>query len=99
MLARQRSPVVERTPAVALHSMITGRREIRVSDTQVRLFNLRQRLGPIMVRARDAAVSAAGGIVGVVRVRVLRPVWIRLPATVRRPIRRALGRERPRRAR
>jgi SAM-dependent methyltransferase len=99
MLARQRSPVVERTPAVALHSMITGRREIRVSDTQVRLFNLRQRLGPIVARVRDGAVSAAGGIVGIVRVRVLRPVWIRLPVSVRRPIRQALGRGPARRAR
>jgi hypothetical protein len=79
--------------------MITGRREIRVSDTQVRLFNLRQRLGPIVARVRDGAVSAAGGIVGIVRVRVLRPVWIRLPVSVRRPIRQALGRGPARRAR
>jgi len=99
MLARQRSPAVERTPAVALHSMITGRREIRVSDTQVRVFNLRIRTGPIVARARDAAGSTASGLVRVARVRVARPIWVRMPAAVQRPIRRALGRDTARRAR
>lgn len=92
LLARQRSPVAHETPAVALHSMITGRREIRVTETQVQAFNLRRRLASFVARTRSQAGPAARRLRQRARHRLILPIWAATPDMIRRPTRRLLGR-------
>jgi SAM-dependent methyltransferase len=76
VLARRPQRFVERTPDVALMSIVTGRREHVITDRQVLMFKVRYRLRPFaktLRRRRNAA-------------------WRRLPFGVRSTVKRALGR-------
>jgi len=93
VLARRPEVFVERTPELALVSILSGRRQRDVSDRQVRLFMARYRVkraidglfAPLSsLRLRDRAAQ------GVRRWR--NAAWRRLPVVVRSTVKRAFGR-------
>ena len=93
VLARRPQSFIERTPELALVSMITGRRELGVTDRQVRIFRIRYRVLEPLRRAADGlsrSLRGNGKIVGPVR-RLRNRVWRRFPR-LRSTIKRAIGR-------
>jgi SAM-dependent methyltransferase len=92
VLARRPEVFVERTPDLALVSILSGRRQRDVSDSQLR-FMFRYRIRPAISR-RVALLSSLGladrAARGVRRWR--NAAWRRLPVVVRSTVKRAFGR-------
>ena len=76
VLARRPVAFVERTPDVALMSMVTGRREHVITDRQIQVFMVRRKLRTIATSVRRSRNRA----------------WRWLPFPVRSTVKRALGR-------
>lgn len=94
VLARRPQSFIERTPELALVSMITGRRELAVTDRQVRIFRIRYRVLEPLRRAADGfsrSLRGSGRIVGPLR-RWRNGVWRRFPPRLRSTVKRAIGR-------
>ena len=68
MLARQHDGPHEPNQGPALYSMILGRRVVRVTEFQVRVFNVRHRVGPRVASVRRSTART-------VRRRVILPTW------------------------
>ncbi|MDQ6793389.1 MAG: class I SAM-dependent methyltransferase [Chloroflexota bacterium] len=92
VLARRPEVFVERTPDLALVSILSGRRQVEVSPGQLR-FMVRYRVRPAISR-RLASLSALGlGTRAAQGVRGWRKAaWRRLPVAVRSTVKRAFGR-------
>ena len=94
VLGRKPESFLERTPNLALTSMITGRREHAVSERQIQVFMLRHRL----VSAGASVAAPLGGVArsarrGVRRaVRARNAAWRALPTGARVTVKRALRR-------
>lgn len=92
VLARRPEVFVERTPDLALVSILSGRRQRDVSDSQLR-FMVRYRVGPAINRrlALLSSLRLRNGAAG--RFRQWRnAAWRRLLVLVRSTVKRALGR-------
>jgi len=88
VFARRPDTYVERTPPLALLSIITLRRQRRVTDAEIAWFKamtiVRRLLAAVRAGWRKAHRAA--------RRRIVRPVWAALPVPVRRRIKATLGR-------
>lgn len=98
MLARRPSSFEEHTPTVRLHSMITLRRQARVTAARVWAFNFKHRARPTAQRmsrdARRILRTARRSVrpVRALRRLVVRPLWRRTPGPVRIRVKRLLRR-------
>ncbi len=94
VLARRPETFVERTPDVALVSILTGRREHDITDRQIQRFMVGYRVRELVRRGR-ARLNPAGRsgvrLAGALR-RSRNAAWRRLPFALRSTIKRALGR-------
>lgn len=94
VLARRPETLVERTPDLALVSILTGRREHAITDRQIQLHAARYRVREPVRRARalfHAAERRGGRVVRALRLS-RNAAWRRLPFGVRSRVKRALGR-------
>jgi SAM-dependent methyltransferase len=78
---------VERTPRIALLSMVTGRRTTYLRDATYARYRCVERVKGAVAGARDAVRG-----LGRTARRPLQPVWVRLPVPVRTRVKRVLGR-------
>lgn len=100
MLARKPMQYTENHAVVGLHSIVTGRRQLRISSREIALFRLerRARAGAQALtgdRSREVARGARRRLrrlPGTLRRRVVSPAWKRLPAPARSNIKRILRR-------
>ena len=102
VFGRRPEVFTESTPDLALMSIVTGRRQRRVTNAQIAWFRATSLLDPIVA----AAKSRGSGVVRAVRRRRIRPergwatfrrrvvspVWRSLPRPLRTGVKRALGR-------
>lgn len=92
MLARKPMEYAENQAVVGLHSIVTGRRQLRISDRDIMLFRLDRRAradGPKLARAARRRLRR---LPGTLRRRVVSPAWKRLPVSARSSIKRAFRR-------
>jgi len=95
VFARRTSAADPVTPRIALHSMLTGRRQLGVSPGDLRRFRALAPLRAAAARRRVAVVrirGAARSLMRAVRRRVVSPLWMALPVRIRLRIKRVLRR-------
>ena len=97
LFARRPDDYSETTPEVALFSIVTGRRQRGVTDEEIASFMATlppPSAIPVARRGstRGPLVAGSRRLGRTVRRRVIRPVWMRLPETMRRRIKWAAGR-------
>jgi SAM-dependent methyltransferase len=93
VLARRPVEYEERTPALALTSIITGRREAAVTDRQVALFRTRYRIARRLdLPTRRKQVGSGRKRARRSMIRVRNRTWQALPADLRVRIKRMAGR-------
>ena len=97
LFARRPEVFSRRTPGLALHSMLTGRRQRRLTDAQVAWFRATAPPRFAVARLRVRLARALRGkrvrqARRFVRQRIVRPVWRLLPVGLRTRIKRLLGR-------
>ena len=102
LFARRPEPYVEATPALALRSIVTGRRQVEITDAEIAEFRppapspippsrstragIRDRLGPMSRAIRRLHLGRT------VRRRIIGPVWMALPVAARHRVKRVFGR-------
>jgi SAM-dependent methyltransferase len=97
----------DRTPSLALYSIVVGRRRTRVSDLDIALFRLKRNaratiepvVKTVMPGVRRLPRTVRRRVIGPIRRMLIVPVWQRLPTPVRTQVKRALGRSAPRETR
>ncbi|HEY7523200.1 MAG TPA: methyltransferase domain-containing protein [Candidatus Limnocylindrales bacterium] len=103
VFARRPEGFVDRTPALALHSMVSGRRQPSVSGFEIARFRARTGLAAIAGRLRPLAGWVRAPRPGLrarvvrpawrgIRRRIVRPAWSAMPVGIRRAVKRAAGR-------
>ncbi|HZM72135.1 MAG TPA: methyltransferase domain-containing protein [Candidatus Polarisedimenticolia bacterium] len=83
------------TPELALYSMLTAKRQVGVSDVDIRRFAARAPLRALAARLRSTAARSrrsARSSWRFLRRRVVSPLWMAMPRGVRRAVKRLLGR-------
>jgi SAM-dependent methyltransferase len=103
VFGRRPEAFTETTPDLALMSIVTGRRQRRVTNAQIAWFRAMSLLEPAVkgTKARRARVARAVGrrrirpkhLWATVKRRIVGPAWRALPRQARTSIKRALGRE------
>jgi SAM-dependent methyltransferase len=92
VLARKPLAYTENQPALALHSIMTGRRQLRITEPEIVLFRVKRRVRAGGGTAAHAARRRLRRMPGVMRRRVVSPAWKRLPPSARSGIKRAFRR-------
>jgi SAM-dependent methyltransferase len=97
LFAKRPNAYAQRTPGLALYSIVTGRRQRRVTDAQLAWFRATSQIrsAPASVRARVRRASTAIRRLRFrrsVRRRIIGPVWMTIPATIRGHIKRTIRR-------
>lgn len=105
VFGRRPESFTESTPDLALMSIVTGRRQRRVTDAQIAWFRATSLVEPVVKAATDRRASITRAIrrrrirpnllVATVKRRVVGPVWRALPRWARTSVKRALGRSEP----
>jgi SAM-dependent methyltransferase len=95
LFARRPVAYVQRTPGIALRSIVTGRRQARVTDAQIAWFRATSppRFAVARMRDRLARASRTMHPRRYVRRRIIGPIWSVLPLRTRGRIKRAIGRD------
>ncbi len=99
LFARKPLEYHERTPSLALFSILVERRRKRITDLDIALFRLNRNgrsQAALMkkhaaARVRRLPRTARQRVIGPIRRAVVSPVWRRLPAPVRARVKRVLG--------
>ena len=92
VFARKPLDYHERTPSLALYSIVVGRRRKRITELDIALFRLNRGAranAPVLKKKARARVKR---IVGPIRRTVVSPIWRRLPTPFRARVKRVLGR-------
>jgi SAM-dependent methyltransferase len=97
LFARRPDTYSQRTPSLALESIVTGRRQRRVTDAQIAWFRVTSQARSAATRARGQVGQASMATWRLqyrryVQRRIVRPIWMAIPASIRGRIKRAIGR-------
>ena len=92
VIARKPTSYAEKRPALELFSIVTGRRQARISTFELAWFRMTQSLRSFAQTAPKSARRGLHRASRVVRRRVVSPIWFRLPPSSRSAVKRAFGR-------